>query len=342
MFGIKYIRFQPNEYVFRYSKGKFIEEGPGLSFRYMTKWASIVVMPAGSIDAPFIFEELSSDFQSVSLQGQIVFRIVNFRQASQVFDYAINAKTLYYLSEDYKKLPQRVVNCVRILAKKRIEQMSLQQALGAGESLAAAILADIQEDREIAYMGIQVLSVSLLDVLANKETTRALEARARELMLQDADDAMYVRRNSSIDQERAVKENEYNTEVSVENKKRQVKEAKLEAESAFQAKRNEMETERLLAEIELERKREELSELAAHNSKVEADAQAYRLSAAMNALKGVDPIIIKALAGIEMKPEQLMASAFSNLAENAEKIGQLNVSPDLLREIMYQEAQPQR
>ena len=34
-----------------------------------------------------------------------------------------------------------------------------------------------------------------------------------------------------------------------------------------------------------------------------------------------------------MKPGQLMALAFRDLADNATKIGQLNVSPELLREI---------
>jgi hypothetical protein len=34
------------------------------------------------------------------------------------------------------------------------------------------------------------------------------------------------------------------------------------------------------------------------------------------------------------EPSQLLALAFRDLADNAAKIGQLNVSPDLLREIM--------
>jgi hypothetical protein len=35
-----------------------------------------------------------------------------------------------------------------------------------------------------------------------------------------------------------------------------------------------------------------------------------------------------------MKPEQLIAVAFQELAGRADKIGQLNISPDLLRELM--------
>ena len=35
-----------------------------------------------------------------------------------------------------------------------------------------------------------------------------------------------------------------------------------------------------------------------------------------------------------MKPDQLIAIAFREMAERADKIGQLNLSPDLLRELM--------
>ena len=44
--------------------------------------------------------------------------------------------------------------------------------------------------------------------------------------------------------------------------------------------------------------------------------------------------MLQALASVGMQPGQLLALAFRDLAGNAEKTGQLNLSPDLLREIM--------
>ena len=74
--------------------------------------------------------------------------------------------------------------------------------------------------------------------------------------------------------------------------------------------------------------------LAAENAKAEADARAYGVSSSMKALGSADPKILQALASTSMKPEQLIAYAFQELAGKAEKIGQLNISPDLLRELM--------
>ena len=60
----------------------------------------------------------------------------------------------------------------------------------------------------------------------------------------------------------------------------------------------------------------------------------------MQALASVDARTLQALASVGMKPEQLIAVAFQELAGRADKIGQLNISPDLLRELM--DAKPAR
>jgi hypothetical protein len=86
--------------------------------------------------------------------------------------------------------------------------------------------------------------------------------------------------------------------------------------------------------IGLEDRRKQLVALAADNSKAEADARAYGVASTMKALGSADPKILQSLAATGMKPEQLSAFAFQELAGKADKIGQLNISPDLLRELL--------
>ncbi len=54
----------------------------------------------------------------------------------------------------------------------------------------------------------------------------------------------------------------------------------------------------------------------------------------MKIFEGVDTKLIQALAAAGMQPGQLIAQAFTGIAEKAEKIGQLNVSPDLLSTLL--------
>ena len=161
-----------------------------------------------------------------------------------------------------------------------------------------------------------------------------MEATARERILQEADDAIYIRRNASVEQERIIKENELNTEIAVENKKKQIQETKMEAEMVVQKKMHELEQVDIEFKIAMEQKNQDLVQLSAANSRVEADAKAYQISSIMKAFSGIDPAIIQTLASMEMNPDRLIALAFQELAEKADKIGQLNISPDLMKEFL--------
>lgn len=334
MFGFGFTKFQPSEYVLRYRNGKIVEEGAGISFFYYAPTTSIVVVPVGSVDAPFIFEEVTADFQNVTVQGQITFRIVDQKKIAELLNYTLDMRAKKYASDDPQKLPQRVINIVRVLIKKTLEELQLKDAIKSSEVLAKGILDEIRQNEEINLLGIEILGLSILAILPNKETARALEAQAREQILKKADEAIYERRNASIEQERRVKENEFNTEIAVENKKKQVRETQLEAERAVQLKQNQLKEEQLNFETTLEEKKKDLIELTVQNAKAEADAKAYELSAVMKALEGIEPNVIQSLASIGMQPNKLIAIAFQELAEKAGQIGQLNISPDLLQELM--------
>jgi len=108
----------------------------------------------------------------------------------------------------------------------------------------------------------------------------------------------------------------------------------LEAERAVQQKQNKLNEEQMDFDTSLEEKKKSLIEITVQNAKAEADAKAYELSAVMKALEGINPNVIQSLANMGMKPDKLIAMAFQGLAENAEKIGQLNISPDLLQELL--------
>ncbi|MDO7905963.1 SPFH domain-containing protein [Paenibacillus sp. JX-17] len=334
MFGFRFVKFQPSEYVMKIKNGKVVKEGLGLSFYYYVPTTSVVVVPVSSIDVPFMFEEMTHDYQTVTVQGQLTYRIVDYLTTTQILNYTYDLKTGRYISDDPSKLAQRVINITKVLTRKQLEQLPLKTAVQSSEHLAEGIRTEIGKNPEIAKLGIELLGLSILAVQPNKETMRALEAQAREQILRSADDALYERRNASIEQERRVKENELNTEIAVETKKKQIREKQLEAERAVQQKQSEMKEEQLQFDTALEEKKRELIELAVANKKAEADAKAYELAAVMRSLQGVEPSVLQSMTNLDMKPDKLIAIAFQELAEKAEKIGQLNITPDLLQGLM--------
>jgi hypothetical protein len=192
----------------------------------------------------------------------------------------------------------------------------------------------IQGSPAVASQGLEILDLSILVIKPTAETARALEATMREQLYREADEATYARRNAAVEQERAIKENELNTEVAVENKKRQIAEAQIAAEKSIQEKRAAIRAAEMLTNIELEEKRKELVLRAAENARQEADVKAYGVAAVVKSLAGVDPKVLQSLVSVGLQPGQLVALAFRDIADGADKIGQLSVTPDLLRELL--------
>jgi hypothetical protein len=334
MFGFRFIKIPPTTHVIQYSGGNVVREGTGLSFFYYSPTTSLVSVPLGSTDVPFIFEEQTGDYQTVSLQGQITYRIADPKKLAGLMDFTLAAHGRGYASDDPENLLQRVVNLVHVLARAEIEKLQLKQALRASEFLVNAIRDQLGTSPEIAALGLQVLGLSLLAIKPTPETARALEAETREQLLRGADEAIYVRRNAAVEQERGIKENELNTEIAVENKKRQIRETQMDAERAVQEKKAQLQRAQLDTSISLENERKKLVALSTENAKAESDARAYGISSTMQALASADAAVLQALTTSGMKPEQLIAFAFQELASKADKIGQLNISPDLLRELL--------
>jgi len=334
MFGIRFIKVEPTDFVLQFKRGKVVREGAGLSFFYFAPTTSLVLVPIGSVDVPFIFEEVTADFQQVTVQGQITYRVADPKKLSNLMNFTLSTSGKGYSSEDPKKLPQRLINHAQALMRTTLKSLPLRDAVGQSDRLVTSLREGLQGSEVIASLGIEVLGLSIIAIKPTPETARALEAPAREQILREADDAIYARRNAAVEQERAIKENELNTEITVENKKRQIREAQMDAEKSVQQKRHEIREAEMSAAIALEEKKKNLVVLSTANAREEADAKAYAISAVMKALSQTDSKTLQVLASVGMEPGRLVALAFKELAESADKIGQLNVSPELLRELL--------
>ena len=342
MFGIRFIKAQPTTYLLKYRAGAVVEEGAGLSTFYYGPAASLVAIPIGSRDAAFIFQQIARDFQTLTIQGQVTYRIGEPKKAAAMLNFTLKRDGKTYESDDPEELPQRVLGAVEVLAQQAVKDMTLKEALRASDRIAEAIATGLQRRADIDALGLEILGVAVRAVKPTPETAKALEAEAREAILKTADEAIFARRNFAVERERAIRESELDTEIAVEQKKRAIRETQMDAEASVAAKTNELREAGMVADIGLEARRKDFVALNAANTRTLADAEAYLVGALMKIFEGVDTRVIQALAATGMQPGQLIAQAFSGLAEKAEKIGQLNVSPELLNSLMQKPAEAAR
>lgn len=270
----------------------------------------------------------------MTIQGEAIYRISDTEKIREIINFSIDSRSLTYLDEDQGKLSQRIVNSIKTVAKRDIEKRTLKETLRSGDELKKAITLAIRGDAYVESVGIEVTNVNILAISPSKETARALEAETREKILKEADDAIYERRNSSVEQERRIKENELNTEIAIENKKRQIREAQMDAEKAIKEKEHQLIADETAFMISQEKEKGQLVELEAKNKRTEADSRAYAMEAVLKTLDGMDSETLKVLSMSGMRADQLIASAFEVLAKNSSKIGELNISPDLLSRLV--------
>ena len=108
MLGIRFIKVEPTDFILQFKRGKVVREGVGLSFIYFAPTTSLVRIPVGSVDVPFIFDEVTADFQTVSIQGQLTYRVAEPKKLSNLMNYTLATNGREYASDDPNKLPQRL------------------------------------------------------------------------------------------------------------------------------------------------------------------------------------------------------------------------------------------
>lgn len=332
--SIKYKKFEPTEYVMKVKKGQIVQKGLGLSFFYNTMTTSMMVLPATAFDASFAFDNImTSDFQSVSVQGDISYAIADYEKAARMVDFSYkNSKqeNQEVLNEAKQKMSKRIMNLAKVYVTKFISTKNVRTAIISGDALAANLRENMKQDETMQEFGLELVSISILGIMAKLDTQRALEAATREEILKQQDDAIYKRRNAAIEQERVVKENELNTEIKIAEKEKEKREKEMETKRLVQEKQAELDAKKLENDIQLEEENRKLVDLQTENEKKKSDAKAYDSEVLLKTFAGIDTEIVKALAASGMDSKALIAKAFVEIGDKADKIGVLNVSPDLL------------
>lgn len=321
MLPIRYMKAAPTTYVLQFRNGRVRREGAGLSFFYYAPATTLVSIPLESADVPFAFQETTGDFQAVTIQGQLTYRVSEPKKLTSLLDFSVNPSGMHR-SEDYRKLPERLVHSLQTLMRGETQKLTLREALTKSGPLSAAVFAALKSADAVSQLGVEILNLSLLSIRPTPEMAKALEAEAREALQRRSDEAIYERRNNAVEQERRIKESELNTEIAVEEKRRQIRETQM------------------AADIAVEQQRAALIEKRVENDRKDADSRAYALEATLKPIRDLDWRTLMALSAKGGDAKTMIAMAFQEMASNAQKIGELNISPDLLRSLIASPGTP--
>ncbi|WP_434599374.1 SPFH domain-containing protein [Streptomyces sp. A5-4] len=313
--GWRHLRSAPTAHVRHHRRGRLVHDGPGLSFWFRSLTAALSEVPVDDRELAMAFHARTSDFQDVSVQATVTYRINDPAVAAARLDFSVDPDTGAWRGAPLEQIATLLTETAQQHALDVLARTPLAAALVNGVASVRERISDgLADEPRLPATGIEVVTARVVAVRPEPDVERALRTPARELIQQEADRATYERRAVAVQRERAIAENELGSKIELARQEEQLVEqrgtnARREAEenAAADGVRAEAEASRAvrLARAEAEAAR------AVGAARAESQAAWLRVHA-------------------EVGAATLHALAVTRLAENLPRIDSVTLSPDVL------------
>lgn len=302
------LRSEASAHVQRFRNGRPIQAGRGLAFWFLPDGASIAEVPMDDRDLPFIFHGRSRDFQEITVQGLVVWRVADPVKLAARVNFSIDLKQGVLLAQPLDQLAVLLTGLAQQLAMQYLAELDVRALLAAGvRPLLAVLEGGLIGSARLAEMGLEVVNVRVADVSPSVELSRALQTPTFEQQQQQADQATFERRAMAVEKERAIAENELATQIELARRQNEL----------------------IVKEDENTRSRAEADAAA---KKIAAQAEAERIQVIEGAKAAAEKqrveIYRDAPVGV------LLGLAAQELASKLKSIDHLNITPDLLSSLV--------
>ncbi|MBU2983315.1 hypothetical protein KO498_16030 [Lentibacter algarum] len=307
---VRHLRADASRHIQQYRNGKRVRSGKGLAFWFLPRGTSLSEIPMDDRNLPFLLKGQSADYQDLTVQGSIAWRVSSAEDLGERIDFTIAPWTGDLIGQPIDQINNLLGSLGRRYIATYLNSNSVRALLEAGvKPVQAALKAGFENDKTLTSMGLEIVGVSVDDIAPTSELARALQAPTFESLQQQADEATFARRALAVEKERAIAENELSTKI----------------ELATQQKS--------LIAREDENARSQAEALAA-SMKIDADAEANRIRTIDQAKADMEKERMDVYAGLP--PSVLFAMAAQEFAGKLQNIDNLTVTPDMMSNLIGQ------
>ncbi|MFF5157869.1 SPFH domain-containing protein [Streptomyces sp. NPDC000348] len=324
--GWRHLRSTPTAHIRHHRGGKLVHDGPGLGFWFRPLTAALSEVPVEDRELAMTFHARTADFQDVSVQATVTYRIGDPALAAARLDFSVDPDSGAWRGAPLEQLGTLLTETAQQHALEVLARTPLSAALTDGvAAVRDRIAAGLGAEPRLPATGIEVVAVRVMAVRPEAEVERALRTPARERIQQEADRATYERRAVAVERERAIAENELASRIELARREERLVEqrganARREAEenAAADQVRAQAEASRTVKLAEAEAARSvALARAEAQAAREVGEARAEAQAAWLRVHGDVDTATLHALTG-------------TRLAENLPRIDSVTVSPDVL------------
>jgi regulator of protease activity HflC (stomatin/prohibitin superfamily) len=304
---VRHLRSDASVHVARFRNGRVAKSGRGLAFWFVPQRASITELPMDDRDTVLFFKGRSKDFQAVTVQGTLTWRVADPDVLGTRVDFSIDLKSGRHTAKPVEQIDALLTGMSQQLATQYFAQTEVHGLLDAGiEPLRTRLAAGLGGEG-LAAMGIAIVAIRLASIAPSAELERALQTPTFEGLQQKADQAVFERRALAVEKERAIAENELHNKTELARR-----ESELIDQEAANARRR--------------------AEGSRDAEQIAADGEASRLRSVERARAEMEQA---RFANYRDLPSQvILGMAARELAGKLTKIDHINLTPDLLATLL--------
>jgi regulator of protease activity HflC (stomatin/prohibitin superfamily) len=312
---LRHLRANPTAHVRHLRNGAVAHDGAGQAFWFRPLTAALSEIPVDDREQPLLFHGRTIDFQDVTVQATITYRVTDPATAATRIDFGIDPDRGGWRGTPLEQVGGLLNELAQQHALDLLAAMALPRALAEGmAALRERMAAGLTGDERIADLGLSIVDVRVVAVRAEADVERALQTPTREQVQEDADKATYQRRALAVERERAIAENELQNQIELARREA------LLVEQKGQNERSRSTEQAAAGRIQVEAKAEAQRVLAS------AQAEATRLVGMAEA----DAETARLAAYRDLEGATILGLAVKELAGHLPPIGTLNLTPDIL------------
>jgi regulator of protease activity HflC (stomatin/prohibitin superfamily) len=209
--------------VLRYRRGELVREGTGLAFWFRPIHTAIAEVPVDDRELPFLFRVRSADFQEVTVQGAIAYRVDDPALLAKRVDFTVVLESGMWLQTPLEQVAGLLSQLAQQFVIDELARADLRAILARGVApLRDAIAAGLAAEPALAELGLHVVAVRVAAVSPSADVEKALRQPTREAIQQRADEATFARRALAVEKERAIAENELQNRIELARREEQL------------------------------------------------------------------------------------------------------------------------
>ena len=311
----RHLRSTPTAHVVHHRAGRLAHSGTGQAFFFRPLAAVLSEVPVDDRELPLVVHARTADFQDVTVQATVTFRVADPELAATRVDFSLDPTTGRWRGAPLQQIAGLLTETAQQHVLDVLAGMPLREVLLTGVALTRErITAGLTGDTRLSGTGIALVDARVVAVRPDPDVERALGTPTREQLQTEADHASSQRRALAVERERAISENELQNQIELARREEQLVTQRGTNQRRTAQEAAAADTVRATAEAERE---ERLAQAHATATRLRGEAEAGAEAARLAAVAGTSPEVLIALAARE-------------LAGQLPDIGTLVLSPDVL------------